>query len=170
VNFEQLSTRDEALLLTFARRLRRFADARQEQSLLRGKNLGLLCDLGDSEPASRFRRAATDLGARVALIHPDLSPASSDVDIAETGRMLGRLYDGIECLGIDASVVKRLGAAAKVPVYDGISAGDHPTAKLAARLGAEDVVEQCHRFVIQAVLLSTLDGLTDVGHESESRP
>ena len=157
MSFEPPPTPDETLLLTSARRLQCFAAAGKKQLSLRGKNLGLLCDSGDGEDALRFRRAATDLGARVAHIRPDLSPASSDADFAETGRMLGRLYDAIECLGLDTTVVKRLAAAAKVPVYSAISSRDHPSARLVAQLGASDVFDDCHRFIIQAVLLSTLN-------------
>jgi ornithine carbamoyltransferase len=156
VSIEPLSTRDADLLLTCARTLQRSGDAGQKQSL-RGKNLGLLCESDDSEEALRFRRAATDLGARVAHIRPELSLSSSDSDIVKTGRMLGRLYDGIECIGVDAAIVKRLGAAANVPVYDGIASRNHPTAKLAGQLGPAHAFDESHRFMVQAVLLSTLN-------------
>ena len=156
VSLEPLSTRDAGLLLAYARALQRLADAGQRLSLLRGKNLGLLCESDDGEEAVCFRRAATDLGARVAHIRPDLSLASSDSDVIETGRMLGRLYDGVECLGLDATVVRRLGAAAKVPLYDGIASRHHLTAKLAEELGAGDAFKQSRHFMVQAILLSTL--------------
>jgi ornithine carbamoyltransferase len=156
VSVEPLSTRDADLLLTHARTLQRSADAGQQQSL-RGKNLGLLCESDDGEDALRFRRAATDLGARVAHIRPELSLSSSDSDIVKTGRMLGRLYDAIECIGVDAVIVKRLGAAANVPVYDGLASRNHPTAKLAEQLGTGDAFDESHRFMVQAVLLSTLN-------------
>ena len=110
-----------ALLLTHARALQRCRAAGQGNSLLRGKNLGLLCEADDDEDALRFRRAATDLGARVAHVRPEPLGGQLARGVADTGRMLGRLYDGIECLGLDAALVKRLGAAANVPVYDGIA-------------------------------------------------
>jgi ornithine carbamoyltransferase len=157
VCLEPLSTRDAALLLSYAITLRRSAQAGQRQLPLRGKNLGLLCESDQNEDAQRFRRAATDLGARVAHVRCELSASSSRADIAETGRMLGRLYDGIECLGLESTLVKRLGAAASVPVYDGIASPNHPTAKLADQLGAEYSLDESHRFMVQAVLLSTLN-------------
>jgi hypothetical protein len=101
VSLEALSTRDVGLLLAQARALQSLIDAGQGQSLLRGKNLGLLCESDDGEDALRFRRAATDLGARVAQIRPDLSAASPNSEVVDTGRMLGRLYDGIECVGLE---------------------------------------------------------------------
>jgi ornithine carbamoyltransferase len=159
VNLEPLSTRDAGLLLTYARTLQRLADGGHGKSLLRGKNLGLLCDSDEREEALCFRRAATDLGARVAHIRPALSLASSDSEVIETGRMLGRLYDGIECVGVEGALVKRLGAAISVPVYDGISTDRHPTAKLVEQLGAGhgQGLDDSRRFMVQAILLSTLN-------------
>ena len=156
VSLEALSTRDAGLLLAQARALQTLIDAGQGKSLLRGKNLGLLCEIDDGEDALRFRRAATDLGARVAQIHPDLSAASPNSQVVKTGRMLGRLYDGIECVGLNAGIVKCLGAAANVPVFDGISSVNHPTAKLATQL-AWGQSDQSHRLMLQAILLSTLN-------------
>ena len=156
VSLEALSMRDAGLLLAQARALQSLIDAGQGQSLLRGKNLGLLCESDDGEDALRFRRAATDLGARVAQIRPDLSAASPNSEVVDTGRMLGRLYDGIECVGLHAGVVKCLGAAANVPVFDGISSVNHPTAKLAAQLAGRQSDER-HRLMLQAILISTLN-------------
>jgi ornithine carbamoyltransferase len=157
VCLEPLSAHDGELLLTYAHTLQRMADAGQRQSLLRGKNLGLLCESDEHEEAQRFRRAATDLGARVAHIRADLSASSSSSDIVDLGRMLGRLYDGIECVGLDAVLVKRLGAAANVPVYDGLASPNHATAKLVEQPGADRPFEEGQRFMVQAVLLSTLN-------------
>ena len=156
VSLESLSTREATLLLSQARVLQSLIDAGQGQSLLRGKNLGLLCETDGHEDALRFQRAATDLGARVAQIRPELSPASSDSEVVDTGRMLGRLYDGIECVGLNAGVVKCLGAAADVPVFDGISSVNHPTAKLAAQLAGRKS-DESHRLMLQAILISTLN-------------
>jgi len=155
-SLEALSSRDAGLLLAQARALQSLFDAGQGQSLLRGKNLGLLCEPDDREEALRFRRAATDLGARVARIRPELSVTSSNSEVVDTGRMLGRLYDGIECIGVNADVVKCLGAAANVPVFDGISSADHPTARLAAQLAGRQSDDR-HRLMLQAILISTLN-------------
>ena len=157
MSLDPLSSRDAGQLLTYARALQRVAAAGQSQSPLRGKNFGLLCESGDREEAVRFRRAATDLGARVAHIRPDLSPDSPDSDVIETGRMLGRLYDGIECLGLDAAIVKRLAAVCNVPVYHGIASRDHPIARLAEQLGTGPAGDDSHRLMVQAVLLSALN-------------
>ena len=156
LSLEPLSARDAELLVERARMLHRLGDAAHKRSLLRGKNLGLLCESGDSEEARRFCRAATDLGARVSHLRPDLSRSSSDSDVGDTGRMMGHLYDGIECLGLDKALVRRLGSAANVPVYDGISSSNHAVAKLADQLGTADGLDERHRLIVQAILLRTL--------------
>ena len=66
--------RDENVLLEQARILWRAAGDGTLRPLLKGKNLGLLCAVDDSLEAILFRRAATELGARVAHIRP--SPVS----------------------------------------------------------------------------------------------
>jgi ornithine carbamoyltransferase len=157
LSLERLSAHDSGMLTAQAHALQALIDAGQGRLLLRGKNLALLCVTDADEDASRFRRAATDLGARVSGIRPGLSPASPDSEVAETGRMLSRLYDGIECVGLDAEVVKRLRIAATVPVYDCISCANHPTAKLAEKFGGGRNADETHRLIVQAILLSTLN-------------
>ena len=74
----------------------------------------------------------------------------------QTARMLGRLYDAVECQGMAADLVHRLGADAGVPVYDAIASQRHPTAKLDGLLGGDSPALDKRRFVLQAVLLSTV--------------
>ncbi|MEO7850953.1 MAG: ornithine carbamoyltransferase, partial [Rubrivivax sp.] len=104
--------------------------------LLRDKNLGLLCDRVDSVDAALFRRAATALGARIAHIHPALSTASPPSQVQAMGRLLGRLYDAVECQGLDPALVASLRETAGVPVYDGIATPGHPSACLGDQLAA----------------------------------
>lgn len=157
VSLDSLSGRDAELLLANMQLLERFATTGKTQTLLSGKNLGLVGESLESEDAHCFCRAAADLGARVACIRPELSDASSTTVVAQTARMLGRLYDGIECLGLEPNVVKRLRAAATVPVYGGIASPAHATARLAGQLGPQWSHEESRRRVIQTILLSTLN-------------
>ena len=126
------------------------------QPLLRGKNLGLLCEADDDGDAALFRRAAVELGAHVAHIRPSLSELSTPQEVQHTARMLGRLYDAVECQGMAPALVQQVGNDAGVPVYDGIASQDHPTARLAALLDGDAAPADNRRFVLQAVLLSTL--------------
>ena len=76
--------------------------------------------------------------------------------LQHTARMLGRLYDGIECQGIAPELVELVGREAGVPVYDGLASDRHPTARLAALLGGTESPGTLRQLVLQTVLLSTL--------------
>ena len=143
-------------LLAHARTLQRAAQAGATQSLLRGKNLGLLCEATDAVDAELFRRAAIELGAHVAHLRPSLSELSTPQEVRHTARMLGRLYDAVECQSMAPALVAQMGRDAGVPIYDGIASDQHPTATLAALLGGDTSPADNRRFVLQAVLLSTL--------------
>ena len=124
--------------------------------LLRDKNLGLLCERADSVDAELFRRAATALGARIAHIHPALSASSPLSQVRTTGRLLGRLYDAVECQGLDPALVATLRDAAGVPVYDGIATPGHPSVRLVDQVSAGIGAAEGRCLVLQAVLLNTI--------------
>ena len=151
-----MSPRDVTAVLASARTLQRAAGAGKVQPLLRGKNLGLLCDVNDDSDAALFRRAAVELGAHVAHIRPSLSESSTPQEVQHTARVLGRLYDAVECQGMAPALVQQVSDDAGVPVYDGIASRDHPTAHLAELLGGDASPADNRRFVLQAVLLNTI--------------
>lgn len=153
--FNHMSPRDVTAVLAHARTLQRAAEAGKTQPLLRGKNFGLLCEVDDDD-AALFRRAAVELGAHVAHVRPSLSELSTPQEVQHTARMLGRLYDAVECQGMAPALVQQVGNDAGVPVYDGIASQDHPTAKLADLLGGDTSPADNRRFVLQAVLLTTI--------------
>ena len=154
--FEALSPDDVNAVLAHARTLQRASAAGTTQALLRGKNFGLMCEADAHADAVLFRRAMVELGAHVAHIRPSLSELSTPLDVQHTARMLGRLYDAVECQGMGPAVVQQMGFDAGVPVYDGIAAPSHPSAALADLLGGEAAWGDRRRFVLQAMLLSTL--------------
>ena len=151
-----MSPHDVSVVLANARTLQRAAQVGMTQPQLRGKNLGLLCEADDDGDAALFRRAAVELGAHVAHIRPSLSELSTPQEVQHTARMLGRLYDAVECQGMTPALVQQVGVDAGVPVYDGIASQDHPTAKLAELLGGNTSPADNRRFVLQAVLLSSI--------------
>jgi ornithine carbamoyltransferase len=153
---DRLSPADADILLANARQLQGIAEASQTANLLRGKKLGLLCESEEDVDALRFRRAAAELGAHVAHIRPSLSEPSAPRVLQRTARVLGRLYDAIECQGLATELVRFLGDEAGVPVYDAIASATHPTAALAPLLGDERPAEENRSLILQAVLVSTL--------------
>lgn len=147
---------DEPSLLAQARSLRRAALAGRVQPLLRGKNLGLLC-ADDTLPAALlFRQAASELGAHVAHIGMSLNESSSEQEVAHTARVLGRLYDGVECQGLPRSVVQQMAAVAGIAVYDGLACNEPLVDRLATQLGEDAAAGDNRRFALQALLLHTI--------------
>jgi ornithine carbamoyltransferase len=155
-SLEQMSSTDSAILLGNARLLQRATEPRQTDTLLRGKKLALVCDSEEGEDAILFRSAAAQLGAHVSHIRPRLSDLRDPGVLQHTARMLGRLYDGIECQGLPATMVEAVGREAGVPVYDGLASAGHPTARLAALLDGDEAPGRLRQLVLQTVLLSTL--------------
>ena len=162
--FDPIAPRDVAFVLDNARALQLAAQAGDLRSMLRGRKFGLLCEVdidSDSDSvrasaAALFRRAAVELGAHVAHIRPSLTDLSTPQEVQNTARMLGRLYDAVECQGMASELVHQMGVDAGVPVYDGIASQRHPTAKLGDLLGGDASKLDKRRFVLQAVLLSTV--------------
>ena len=154
--FEDMSPSDLTAMLTSARALQLADEAGKIQPMLRGRKLGLLCEVDGGDAAVLFRGAALELGAHVAHVRPSLSGLSTPEDVQHTARVLGRLYDAVECQGMAPALVQQMGVDAGVPVYDGVASQGHPTAKLAEQLGGETSALSKRRFVLQAVLLSTI--------------
>ena len=160
--FDPIAPRDVAFVLDNARALQLAARTGDLRALLRGRKFGLMCEIdnhNDSDRASDaalFRSAAVELGAHVAHIRPSLTGLSTPLEVQHTARMLGRLYDAVECQGMAADLVHQLGIDAGVPIFDAVSSQRHPTAKLDGLLGGDSPPLDKRRFVLQAVLLSTV--------------
>ena len=147
---------DLELVLANARLLQQTIDPLHRQTLLRGRNLALMCETADSVEATRFRDAATDLGALVSHLRPGLADLSAPDVRRHTARMLGRLYQGIECQGLPPAVVGEIAREAGIPVYDGVATPTHPLAGLASLLDDHVSPERNRQLIVQAVLVSTI--------------
>jgi len=143
-------------LLASARLLQRAETGSETEGLLRGKNLGLVCESEGDADAILFREAAAALGASVSHIRPDLAPPDGATGPLRTARLLGRLYDGIECQGLAPELVRQLGRDAGVPVFDWLAGPNHPTAQLAQRLAGSGSLAKKRQLILQAVLLFAL--------------
>jgi ornithine carbamoyltransferase len=148
---EALSPSDRAAPVASARALQQAAQAGAVPKALDGKNIGLLCEAPRDAEARLFEHAAGELGARVARISPGLSASSPREEIRRTARLLGQLYDAIECQGSAPELVAQLRAEAGVPVFDGVAEARHPTAAWAADLGGTD---DARRLLLQALLIA----------------
>ncbi len=134
-SLDALSFTDVMALLDMAHALKRANAAGSTQQPLRGKNLALLSDKTTDGKPSDFQRAATELGAQVAHVRPGESRIEGASHVA---RLLGRLYDAIDCEGLDAATLQQIDREAGVPVFNGLADDAHPTRVLATLLDLQD--------------------------------
>lgn len=113
-----MTTTELAALLSSAKALQQAAASGHGRVLLRGKNIGLLSESPDNAAAVLFIGAAQGLGAQVALIRPGHAGLLEASSAQATARMLGRLYDAIECQGLPSDLVEQLRLECGVPVLD----------------------------------------------------
>lgn len=99
--------------------------------LCEGKNVVLLFEKDSTRTRCSFEVAAADLGMTSTYLGPSGSQMGKKESIADTARVLGRMYDGIEYRGFDQEIVETLGQYANVPVWNGLTDQFHPTQILA---------------------------------------
>ena len=97
----------------------------------RGKNVALIFEKTSTRTRCSFEVAAHDLGMTVTYLDPSGSQIGKKESIADTARVLGRMYDGIEYRGYGQSIVEELAKYAGVPVWNGLTNEFHPTQILA---------------------------------------
>ncbi len=98
---------------------------------LRGKNIALVFEKTSTRTRCSFEVAAYDLGMGVTYLDPTGSQIGKKESIADTARVLGRIYDGIEYRGYGQEIVEDLAKYAGVPVWNGLTNEFHPTQILA---------------------------------------
>ncbi|MCD7829123.1 MAG: ornithine carbamoyltransferase [Clostridiales bacterium] len=96
-----------------------------------GKNIALIFEKTSTRTRCAFEVAARDLGAGVTYLDPTGSQIGKKESIADTARVLGRMFDGIEYRGYGQAIVEELAAYAGVPVWNGLTNEFHPTQILA---------------------------------------
>ena len=98
---------------------------------LRGKNVALIFEKTSTRTRCAFEVAAHDLGMGTTYLDPSGSQIGKKESIADTARVLGRMYEGIEYRGFGQEIVEELARYAGVPVWNGLTNEDHPTQMLA---------------------------------------
>ena len=102
--------------------------------VLRGKNVVLIFEKTSTRTRCSFEVAAYDLGMGVTYLDPSGSQIGKKESIADTARVLSRMYDGIEYRGFGQSIVEELARCSDVPVWNGLTNEYHPTQMLADML------------------------------------
>jgi ornithine carbamoyltransferase len=102
-----------------------------ESKRLEGKEIALIFEKTSTRTRSAFEVAAFDQGAHVTYLDPSGSQLGHKESVADTARVLGRMYDAIEFRGNAQTDVEELAEYAGVPVYNGLTNEWHPTQMLA---------------------------------------
>ncbi len=97
----------------------------------KGKNIALIFEKTSTRTRCAFEVAAHDLGMGVTYLDPSGSQIGKKESIADTARVLGRMFDGIEYRGFGQEIVEELAKYAGVPVWNGLTNEFHPTQILA---------------------------------------
>lgn len=105
---------------------------------LKGKNVALIFEKTSTRTRCAFEVAAYDLGMHVTYLDPAGSQIGKKESIADTARVLGRMYDGIEYRGFGQDVVEELAKHAGVPVWNGLTNEFHPTQMIADMLTIQE--------------------------------
>ena len=118
-------------LLDLAADLKAKKKAGIPHKLHEGKNIVLLFEKDSTRTRCAFEVAGHDLGMGVTYLGPSGSQMGKKESIADTARVLGRMYDGIEYRGFGQSIVEDLAKYAGIPVWNGLTNEFHPTQILA---------------------------------------
>lgn len=98
---------------------------------LRGKNIALIFEKTSTRTRCAFEVAAHDLGLGTTYLDPTGSQFGTKESVADSARVLGRMYEGIEYRGFEQTIVEELAEYAGVPVWNGLTNEFHPTQMLA---------------------------------------
>ncbi|MBO5373526.1 MAG: ornithine carbamoyltransferase [Lachnospiraceae bacterium] len=96
-----------------------------------GKNIALIFEKTSTRTRCAFEVAARDLGMQATYLDPSASQIGKKESIADTARVLGRMFDGIEYRGYGQEIVEELAKYAGVPVWNGLTNEFHPTQMIA---------------------------------------
>ncbi|QXE18051.1 ornithine carbamoyltransferase [Clostridium sp. 001] len=132
------TTKEINFMLDLAKDLKRAKYAGTEQPKLKGKNIVLLFEKDSTRTRCAFEVGAKDQGANVTYLGPTGSQMGKKESAADTARVLGRMFDGIEYRGFAQETVEDLAKYSGVPVWNGLTDADHPTQVLADFLTAKE--------------------------------
>ena len=118
-------------LLDLAAELKAKKKAGTPHRLCEGKSIALIFEKTSTRTRCAFEVAAADRGMHPTYLDPSGSQIGKKESIADTARVLGRMYDAIEYRGYGQAIVEELAQYAGVPVYNGLTNEFHPTQILA---------------------------------------
>ena len=118
-------------MLSLALKLKAYKKQGKAHRLCEGKSIALVFEKTSTRTRCAFEVAAADLGMHPVYLDPKASQIGKKESIADTARVLGRMFDGIEYRGYGQEIVEELSAKSGVPVWNGLTNEYHPTQILA---------------------------------------
>lgn len=125
-------------LLDLSAQLKREKRTGQEKRRLESKNVVLIFEKTSTRTRCAFEVACADQGAFSTFLASENSQMGAKESVADTARVLGRMYDAIEYRGFSQETVQALEKFARVPVYNGLTDLSHPTQMLADLLTMQE--------------------------------
>lgn len=125
-------------MLATAKKFKKFKKDGRDHKIFPNKNIVIVFEKTSTRTRCSFEVAGYDLGMGVTYLDPTGSQMGHKESIADTARVLSRLYDGIEYRGFDQSIVNTLAEYSDVPVWNGLTNEWHPTQALADFMTLEE--------------------------------
>lgn len=117
-------------MLAVARKFKKYKKEGKAHKFFPNKNIAILFEKTSTRTRCSFEVAGSDLGMGVTFLDPTGSQMGHKESIADTARVLSRIYDGIEYRGFDQKIVDELAEYSSVPVWNGLTDECHPTQAL----------------------------------------
>ncbi|MBC2581259.1 ornithine carbamoyltransferase [Clostridium sp. DJ247] len=155
------SQEEISFLLDLAEKLKKEKKSGTEIQKLKGKNIVLIFEKDSTRTRCAFEVGALDQGAHVTYIGPSGSQFGKKESVADSARVLGRMYDGIEYRGFGQEIVETLAKYSGVPVWNGLTNEDHPTQVLADFL---TIIEQFNKPLNKIKFAYVGDGRNNVAN------
>ncbi|MBS5737249.1 MAG: ornithine carbamoyltransferase [Clostridiales bacterium] len=132
-------TPDEiAEFLALSKKLKSQKAAGISHKFFDGKTIALIFEKASTRTRCAFEVAARDLGINTVYIGPQTSQIGQKESIADTAKVLGRMFDGIAYRGFGQEIVEELAEYSKISVWNGLTNEFHPTQILADFLTIEE--------------------------------
>lgn len=129
-----MSAEEITYYVDLAAKLKAMKKEGKSHEVCKGKNIALIFEKTSTRTRCSFEVAGYDLGMNVTYLDPSGSQIGKKESIADTARVLGRMYDGIEYRGFGQEIVEELAKYAGVPVWNGLTNESHPTQMIADML------------------------------------
>ena len=129
-------------VLDLAGELKAAKQAGRERQRLVGRNIALIFEKTSTRTRCSFEVAIHDQGGHATYLDPIGSQIGHKESIADTARVLGRMFDGIEYRGFDQSRIEELARYAGVPVWNGLTDQWHPTQLLSDQLTIREHIDR----------------------------